>query len=104
LTRGAPRGHTTGEIGAPADRPMTKINGGEIRPGMVIEHDGSLWVAVKTMAVKPGKGPAYNQVELKNIIDATASSTSASAATRGSSRRTSSARTSSSSIARASGS
>ena len=46
-----------------------KINGNEIRPGMVIEHDGSLWAAVKAMAVKPGKGPAYNQVELKNLID-----------------------------------
>jgi elongation factor P len=46
-----------------------KINGNEIRPGNVIEHDGSLWIAVKAQAVKPGKGPAYNQVELKNIID-----------------------------------
>jgi elongation factor P len=46
-----------------------KINGNEIRPGMVIEYENSLWVAVKTMAVKPGKGPAYNQVELKNLID-----------------------------------
>ena len=46
-----------------------KVNGNEIRPGMVIEYDGGLWVAVKTMAVKPGKGPAYNQVELKNLID-----------------------------------
>jgi elongation factor P len=46
-----------------------KINGNEIRPGMMIEHDGGLWIAVKAMAVKPGKGPAYNQVELKNIID-----------------------------------
>jgi elongation factor P len=48
---------------------MAKINGNEIRPGMVIEHDGSLWAAVKTMTVKPGKGPAYNQVELKNLLD-----------------------------------
>lgn len=48
---------------------MAKINGNEIRPGYVIEYDNSLWVAVKTMAVKPGKGPAYNQVELKNLID-----------------------------------
>jgi elongation factor P len=48
---------------------MAKISGGDIRPGMVIEQDGSLWAAVKTMAVKPGKGPAYNQVELKNILD-----------------------------------
>jgi len=46
-----------------------KINGNEIRPGMVIEYEGGLWVAVKSMAVKPGKGPAYNQVELKNLID-----------------------------------
>ena len=48
---------------------MAKINGNEIRPGMVIEYQDTLWVAVKTMAVKPGKGPAYNQVELKNILD-----------------------------------
>ena len=48
---------------------MAKISGGDIRPGMVIEHEGSLWAAVKAVAVKPGKGPAYNQVELKNLID-----------------------------------
>lgn len=46
-----------------------KINGNEIRPGNVIEHNNSLWIAVKTQAVKPGKGPAYNQVELKNLIN-----------------------------------
>ena len=46
-----------------------KINGNEIRPGNVVEHQGSLWVAVKTNAVKPGKGPAYNQVELKNLFN-----------------------------------
>ena len=50
---------------------MAKINGNEIRPGNVIEHSGGLWVAVKTNAVKPGKGGAYNQVELKNLIDGT---------------------------------
>jgi len=48
-----------------------KINGNEIRPGNVIEHKGGLWVAVKTQAVKPGKGPAYAQVELKNVIEGT---------------------------------
>ena len=48
-----------------------KINGNEIKPGNVIEHDGGLWVAVKTMAVKPGKGGAFNQVELKNLINGT---------------------------------
>lgn len=46
-----------------------KINGNEIRPGNVIEHKGGLWAAVKTQAVKPGKGGAFNQVELKNLID-----------------------------------
>ena len=48
-----------------------KINGNEIRPGNVIQHKGALWVAVKAQAVKPGKGPAYAQVELKNAIDGT---------------------------------
>ncbi len=46
-----------------------KINGNEIKPGNVIEHKNSLWVAVKTAAVKPGKGGAFNQVELKNLLD-----------------------------------
>jgi len=48
-----------------------KINGNEIRPGYVIEHKGGLWAAVKCQAVKPGKGGAFNQVELKNLIDGT---------------------------------
>jgi elongation factor P len=46
-----------------------KINGNEIRSGNVIQHQDTLWRAVKTDAVKPGKGPAYAQVELKNLID-----------------------------------
>lgn len=46
-----------------------RISGNDIRPGNVIEYDGTLWVAVKSNKVKPGKGPAYNQVELKNVID-----------------------------------
>jgi len=50
---------------------MAKINGNEIRPGTVIEHQGGLWAAVKTNTVKPGKGGAYNQVELKNLITGT---------------------------------
>ena len=48
-----------------------KINGNEVRPGNVIQHKGGLWVAVKTHSVKPGKGGAYAQVELKNIVDGT---------------------------------
>jgi elongation factor P len=50
---------------------MAKISGNEIRPGSVIEHDGGLWVAVKANSVKPGKGGAYNQVELKNLLNGT---------------------------------
>ena len=46
---------------------MAKITGVEVRPGTMIEHQGQLWMAVKSQAVKPGKGGAYNQVELKNI-------------------------------------
>lgn len=34
----------------------------------MIAHEGGLWLVVKTQAVKPGKGGAYNQVELKNIV------------------------------------
>ena len=50
---------------------MAKITGNEISPGTMIEHEGGLWMAVKTQEVKPGKGGAYNQVELKNIITGT---------------------------------
>ncbi len=48
-----------------------KINGNEIRPGNVIQHNNGLWVAVKTQHVKPGKGGAFAQVELKNLVDGT---------------------------------
>lgn len=48
-----------------------KINGNEIRVGNVIEHKNRLWTAVKTDHVKPGKGGAYAQVELKDIRDGT---------------------------------
>ena len=44
-----------------------KINGNEIKPGNIIEYNGRLCVAVKTEHVKPGKGGAFNQVELKDI-------------------------------------
>ncbi|WMT86320.1 elongation factor P [Pelagibacterium sp. 26DY04] len=48
-----------------------KINGNEIRPGNVIMHQDRLWVAVKVDHVKPGKGGAYAQVELKAIQGST---------------------------------
>jgi elongation factor P len=47
---------------------MAKVAGNEVRPGMVIELNGQLWSVIKTQAVKPGKGGAYNQVELKNVV------------------------------------
>ena len=50
---------------------VMKIDGNEIRPGNVIEHQGRLWRAIKTQHVKPGKGGAFLQVELKEIRDGT---------------------------------
>ena len=46
---------------------MAKINGNEIRPGNVLEHNDGLWAAVKVDHVKPGKGGAFAQVELRNL-------------------------------------
>ena len=46
---------------------MPKINGNEIRPGNVLEHNDGLWAAVKVEHVKPGKGGAFAQVELRNL-------------------------------------
>ena len=50
---------------------MPKINGNEIRPGNVFEHEGGLWAAVKVDHVKPGKGGAFAQVELRNLRNGT---------------------------------
>ena len=44
-----------------------KILGNEIKPGMIIEHKNDLWSVLKTQHVKPGKGGAFNQVELKSL-------------------------------------
>jgi elongation factor P len=66
---------TTAAAGAAAGTQLRvlpmKINGNEIRPGNVLEHKDRLWMAVKAEHVKPGKGPAYQQVELKDLIDGT---------------------------------
>lgn len=48
-----------------------KISANEIRPGNVLEHKDRLWGVVRTEHVKPGKGPAYQQVELKDLVDGT---------------------------------
>lgn len=46
-----------------------KINGNQVKAGNVLEHNGSLWVVVKTDHVKPGKGGAFAQIEMKNLIN-----------------------------------
>lgn len=48
---------------------MPKINGNEIKPGAILDYDRGLWAAVKVSHVKPGKGGAFAQVELKNLRD-----------------------------------
>ena len=45
-----------------------KINASEIRVGMLIEYKNDLWQVLKTQHVKPGKGGAFAQVEMKSII------------------------------------
>ena len=44
-----------------------KISANEIRIGMLLEYKGDLWEVLKTQHVKPGKGGAFNQVEMKSI-------------------------------------
>ena len=48
-----------------------KILANEIKPGMIIEHKGDYWNVLKAQHVKPGKGGAFNQVELKSITKGT---------------------------------
>ncbi len=44
-----------------------KINANEIRVGMLLEHKGDLWQVLKTQHVKPGKGGAFAQIEMKSV-------------------------------------
>ena len=48
-----------------------KISASEIKPGSIIEYKNDLWRCLKSQAVKPGKGGAFNQVELKSITKGT---------------------------------
>ena len=48
-----------------------KITANEIKPGMIIEHKNDYWNVLKTQHVKPGKGGAFNQVELKSVLKGT---------------------------------
>jgi elongation factor P len=62
-------------MGGAPDQPRTndamKISGNDIRPGYVLEHKDRIWMVAKADHVKPGKGPAYQQVELKDLVDGT---------------------------------
>ena len=44
-----------------------KINATEIRVGMILEYKNDLWEVLKTQHVKPGKGGAFAQIEMKSI-------------------------------------
>ena len=44
-----------------------RINAGEIRVGMLLEYKNDLWQVLKTQHVKPGKGGAFAQVEMKSV-------------------------------------
>jgi len=44
-----------------------KINASEIRVGMLLEYKDDLWQVLKTQHVKPGKGGAFAQVEMKSL-------------------------------------
>ena len=48
-----------------------KITANEIKPGMIVEHKNDYWNVLKTQHVKPGKGGAFNQVELKSVTKGT---------------------------------
>jgi elongation factor P len=48
-----------------------KILANEIKPGMIIDYKNDYWKVLKTQHVKPGKGGAFNQVELKSITRGT---------------------------------
>jgi elongation factor P len=48
-----------------------KIQGNEIKPGMIIELNNDHWTVLKAQHVKPGKGGAFNQVELKSLTKGT---------------------------------
>ena len=48
-----------------------KISANEIKTGMIIGHKNDYWTVLKTQHVKPGKGGAFNQVELKSVTKGT---------------------------------
>jgi elongation factor P len=66
-----------GEVARDGDEAFSRTSGSmkiscnDIRPSHVLEHRDRIWVVVRAEHVKPGKGPAYQQVELKDLVDGT---------------------------------
>ena len=46
-----------------------KVNGNNLKAGMIVSHKGGMWKVISPQSVKPGKGGAFAQVELKNLKD-----------------------------------
>ena len=46
-----------------------KVNGNNLKSGMIINHKGEMWKVITTQSVKPGKGGAFAQVEMRNLKD-----------------------------------
>ena len=46
-----------------------KVNGNNLKSGMIINHKGGTWKVITTQSVKPGKGGAFAQVEMRNLKD-----------------------------------
>ena len=44
-----------------------KVNGNNLKAGMIISHKGEMWKVISTQSVKPGKGGAFAQVEMKSV-------------------------------------
>jgi len=50
-----------------------KISANDIRVGMIIEYNGTLWNILKAQHIKPGKGGAFQQIEMKAVKQSTKS-------------------------------
>lgn len=48
-----------------------KVDGSQVRAGMVLEHDGKLWVVIKHEIRTPGNLRSFNQVEMKDVVTGT---------------------------------
>ena len=53
----------------PTQGRIVQVNGNTLKAGMIINHKNSIWKVVSAQSVKPGKGGAFAQVELKNVKD-----------------------------------